>query len=77
MMQGGLSIWTVYENPSDYPGKFVARMFTMTKDGFEPTQNIIICDTLEMIRMIMLTQMHLTCLTRYPEDDPKIVEVWL
>jgi hypothetical protein len=77
MMREELSLWTVYDNPSDYPGKFVARLFTITKAGPKPTENIIICDTLEMIRTIMLTQMHLTLLTRFPDDDPKIVEVWL
>jgi len=77
MMQEGLSLWTVYDNPIDYPDKFVARLFVITKDGPAITESVIICDTLEMIREIMLTQLHLTCIGRYPQDSPKIVEVWL
>lgn len=68
-----LSIWTVYDNPTDYPGKFVARMF----DGEQPTPNVIICDSLEQLREILAFQLHLTPLCRSPEDDPKIVETWL
>lgn len=71
-----LAIWTVYADPTDYPGKFVARRFDVTKDGPVPSDNVIIVPTLGMVRHI-LDEMHLTRMARHPDDDPKIVECWL
>jgi hypothetical protein len=67
-----LSMWTVYDHPSDYPDKYVARCFS----GEQPTSSIIIAENLEVIRYILCLEMGLTR-QRSPEDDPKIVEVWL
>lgn len=72
-----LSIWTVYDHPKDYPDNYVARLFITDKEGFVPTDSIIITDSLETLRTILLTQMNLTRISRYNEDDPKIVEVWI
>lgn len=37
-----LNTWTVYNNPNDYPGKFVARRFL----NGQPTAEIKIAETL-------------------------------
>lgn len=68
-----LSIWTIYDNPTDYPGKFVARRF----EGETPTASIVIADDIETIRNIMHFEFGLVKLMRHPSDDPKIVETWL
>jgi hypothetical protein len=73
----GLAMWTVYENPKDYPGKFVARRFDVDADGPKPSASVIIMDDLDDLRDILAHQMHLVCLTRNEEDDPVIVETWL
>jgi len=72
-----LRIWTVYDHPLDYPDKYVARLFETDANGSRPTESIIIADDLDMLRNTLCFEMHLTCLTRNPEDDAKIVEVWL
>ena len=72
-----LSMWTVYNSPSDYPGKFVARRFDVDASGPKPSMSIIIMDDLDKLREMLAFEMHLVCLTRSPEDDPKIVETWL
>ena len=66
-----LSMWVIYENPKDFPDKFVARMFINDK----PTGNIYVGDTLEDVRKII--PQGLALLPRFPQDDPKMVEVWL
>lgn len=66
-----LEIWTVYENPRDYPGMFVARKFILDK----PTDDVQVAPTLEGLRDRLPS--GLTCLTRHPTDDPCIVETWL
>ena len=69
-------MWTVYENPSDYPGKFVARKFVIGRGTFEPSLNDVhVADTLEAVRGMI--PVGLVCTRRQPDDDPCIVEVWL
>lgn len=72
-----LSIWTVYNDPLDYPGKIVARRFEVDASGSRPTESVIITDSIDKMREIMITQLHLNYMPREPGDDPKIVECWL
>lgn len=70
--------FTIYENPSDFPGKFVVRGWTINESGqllvdAEPTA---VVNTLVNARQAvpadccaMLNRSHL--------DDPVIKEVWL
>lgn len=73
-----LPMWTVYKNPSDYPGKYVVRRSvagpggTLRHDPFP----IVVAETIEEARL-SLPQVGLHCIPRYAEDDPVIVEVWL
>ena len=61
----------IYENPDDYPGFFVARVW----DADQPTHLIAKADTLDGIRETIPPNMHR--LHRRPDDDPVIVEVWI
>ena len=72
-----LAMWTVYDNPTDYPGKFVARRFDVDGEGPKPSSSVIIMDDLDKLRDVLCYELHLTCLCRNEEDDPKIVETWL
>ena len=72
-----LAMWTVYDNPKDYPGKFVARRFEVDATGPKPTASIIVMDDLDALRDVLCYEMHLTCLCRNAEDEPQIVETWL
>jgi hypothetical protein len=72
-------ILTVYENPSDYPGKIVVRVAVITGGGARPMPlPLAVCDTLDEARASIeehhpgLIRMH-----RMPGDDPVIVETWL
>lgn len=62
---------TVYTNPADHPGKFVAHLFNME----QPTGYKIIRDDLEAIRADIPP--HMVCIKRGPQDDPVIVENWI
>ena len=72
-----LAIWTVYDHPSDYPDKFVARRFYIDGSGHHASGSIIISSDLERLRNILALEMHLTRLVRDPSDEPQIVESWL
>lgn len=69
-----LSIWTICQNPSDYPNKFTARESLIGIGTITLTDNLIVKDTLDEIRQ----HMHgLTRIPRNPNDDSVIVEVWI
>jgi hypothetical protein len=67
-----LSLWTIYDHPTDYPDNFVAREFLLDK----PTDNVLIANSLEQLREAF-RRAGLCCITRHPSDDAKIVETWL
>lgn len=73
---GKLSMWTVYDSPLDYSGKFVARLFEVD-DEIHPTPSIIITPDLATLRYIMAIEFGLVSMSRDPADDSKIVEVWI
>lgn len=76
MPDQSLSIWTVYDHPTDFPTEFVARRHKV-RPGSEPvaTTDLVRGDSLAAVR----TQIPrgLTRLPRNTQDDPCIVEVWL
>lgn len=71
-MQEGLPIWTVYNNPADWPGWYVARLSV----NDQQRGNLLLYRDLHALREEMMKR-GLTCLTRHPTDDPVIVETWL
>lgn len=62
---------TVFFDPKDVPGKFVARI----SDLNQPTDTMIIKDSLEEIREAIPPNFNR--ILRNPEDHPSIVEVWI
>ena len=69
-----IPIIAIYASPSDYPGKWVARLW----DTDSPTGSILISDNPDVIQSairLMLPQMSF--IPRTPEDDPCIVGVYL
>lgn len=75
-MSEGLSIFTIYNNPSDYPGKFVVRRWVVA-DGQERRDDgyLVLEDTLEAARLRLPQGM--VRMNRNDDDDPVIVENWL
>lgn len=73
-----LSVWTIYDHPTDVPDAFVARCWVTIPGEPEPraTDNHVQSSTLKNVRMV-LRMAGLTCLQRSNEDDPKIVESWI
>ena len=61
----------VYYSPSDYPGKYVVRLF----DGPQPTRLITVQDTLEEARTAIPSMFMRLPLSN--SDDQVIVETWI
>jgi hypothetical protein len=73
--KGILSMWTVYEKPTDHPTEFVVRRFDCTAQGPVATHDAY-TGPLELIRESLL-QAGLIRMERHPNDEPQIVETWL
>ena len=66
-----MPVIVIYENPKDYPGYFVARLFDMQ----QPTLLAAIKETLVEARRAVPRTM--ICINRHESDDPAIVESWI
>lgn len=64
-------IITIYFNTSDYPNKYVARLF----DLHNPQPYAVIGTDLESIRKCIPN--GFTLIPRHPKDEKTIVEAWI
>lgn len=64
-------IISVFYNPLDQPGKYVARMFDLD----QPTDTSMVKDTL--VELYEGFPPNLTRIPRQPNDHESVVEVWL
>lgn len=71
-----LSLWVVTDHPSDFPGHFVARRWTIADGAAQPT-DVYFHDAALAPLQERLRARGLFRLDRAPGDDPVIVEVWL
>lgn len=80
-MTDELPVWVIYDNPTDYPGKFVAREWRLVYGNPNPVpmEPPIVVDSLEAARTAIqfASGMLLVRLAPMPGDDPKIVETWV
>lgn len=70
-----LSIWNVYDHPSDFPEGFLARRAEISPGWVQHTNDILTAETLQDLRDLL--PYGLTMLPRNENEDPVIVEVWL
>jgi len=74
---GVLTIWSLYEDPIDYPGQIVARMF-LIRAGQPPlmTNLVILTDNVDRLHS-MFTREGLVFTPRLLEDDPCVVGAYI
>lgn len=73
LKDGNLPQFVIYNSPSDYPGKYVVRMW-LIGHKMGPTNMVVVVDDLKQARDLLPPGMF--CMERAPEDDDKIVETW-
>jgi hypothetical protein len=77
-MSDVMAMWTVYDHPSDYPDKWVARKWLVDGSGTCPTDEVLIASSLENIReLLQILHPGVTRICRDGSDDPCIAEVWI
>lgn len=70
-----LTLWVIYDRPSDYPDKVVLRRQFATRRCVEIDPEAWVFDTVTQARLAIPPFLH--NLGRYDMDDPCIVEVWI
>ncbi|MES2157510.1 MAG: hypothetical protein V4512_06870 [Pseudomonadota bacterium] len=70
-----LTMWVITENPTDHPGRFVARQWIIGRNRTSATAEHHIADTLEQVRAMLPP--FLTMIPRDSRDDRVIVESWI
>jgi hypothetical protein len=70
--RGALTIWTIYDKPTDYPHGIVARRHEVPGG---PTNDMLIAE-LEFLRECFRAA-GLVLVPRAPNDDDKIIETWI
>lgn len=67
-----LVTWTVYDHPIDFPDFYIARKF----EGVNPTKEFIKNKSLIDLQVELIFK---GCgrISRSPEDEPQIVEMWI
>jgi hypothetical protein len=79
-MDDVLSMYVVYFNPSDFPGKYVIRRHWVDKGPpriRHDQEPAAVEDTLQGVRKKVPNIEYYVRLERDPEDDPSIVEIWI
>jgi hypothetical protein len=77
-----LSVWVIYQNPRDYPGRVVVRRQVVrvvvpgqTADIVPDPAPVAVVDTVTEARRALPPGLVLC--PRFPEDDPALVEAWI
>jgi len=75
--RGALSMWTIYDHPTDFPDSFIARRFEVGGGhGHAIATEDTVQGDIDALRE-SFAKAGLICLRRNENDDPKIVETWL
>lgn len=75
MAKNYLSVWTVFDHPTDYPEVFIARKWLLISGVAVATSETVTGPTLQSVRDKIPPGLHR--FPRSPEDDVYIVESWL
>lgn len=73
--KGNLAIWTIYNSPDDYPDRIIARMHLLGKGASVATEHVLLEDFPSIRGILKLA--GLSMMTRWPDDEPQIIETWL
>jgi hypothetical protein len=72
-----MSVWTIFQSPPDYVGKFIARETIIASDGERRVALLPIIDKdLASLRQIM-REKGLYRFPRHELDDESVVETWM
>jgi hypothetical protein len=71
-----LTLWVLYDSPSDMPGYYVMRRYVVAPDGSQSSPEAYWSKAAVGLRDLMMER-GLTCVPRSDSDEPHIVESWI
>lgn len=72
-----MTMWTIFDHPTDFPDHYVARENILRNDNtYGPSENFIQSTDLEVVREQLL-HMGKTPIPRDPSDQANIIETWI
>lgn len=66
-------IIAIYRHPADYPNKYVARVFDITR----PTDTVVVKDSLQELQKDISRNVAKSFIPRDEKDDPFIIGSWI
>jgi hypothetical protein len=69
-----VKVWTIYEQPLDFPAGYVVREYTVAAGKVETGEAQY---ALTLLQARALVPSRLYCVQREEHDDPSVVETWL
>lgn len=78
MTEPALTVWVVYDHPSDFPDHVVVRGQDIVRGQLDPVphKNALLFASLDDARAVLQRE-GLTRVPRHPSDDGRIVESWV
>lgn len=70
-----LGMWVIYDHPSDFPDKFVARRFYVGPKVILASDDFVSSETLHGVRALLPDGLHNR--GRHQHDESQIVETWV
>jgi hypothetical protein len=74
---GLMPMWVITEKPSDFPDKFVARLFVIGPGRVNATATYFLFDDLSRARNLFVAIPGMVRISRERGDDNVIVEAWI
>jgi hypothetical protein len=72
-----MTVWAVYDHPTDYPEGYAAREYEIRPGEYRPTHNVIQAPDLETLRRILREEMGKSVAHHFAKIDTTILEVWM
>lgn len=76
LSRGAVPMFVIYDHPNDAPDGFVVRIWTVVDTMVMPGKLIAI-NLLDLAAARAYVPHGFVSIGRMPDDDPKIVEVWI
>jgi hypothetical protein len=72
-----MTVWAVYDHPTDYPEGYEAREYEIRPGEYRSTRNVLQTPDLETLRRILREEMGKSVAHHFAKIDTTILEVWM
>lgn len=77
LLEPVITIWVIYDHPTDFPDHFVVRQWHVLGGITTPAADLNCWQAFTLEEARRFIPAGLTNIGRLPEDDPAILEAWI